>query len=275
MRIITFFFLLCIVEPSIFAQQFKFYFAFEDNSGTKDTAWLVWDEYSTYRIDSLYNEIPVSIQTDTFCVFFKIPLDDGTIAYTKTYSAPSSSRTFTSLIKTPTNGIYWWDSTYISYPLKISWDTTILTSNNLPFQINYAGIYNHSIITNDSISGNYYLDLFHKGYVIIDPPNPHWDYVVSNPLPAIVFFSEYPVDSPLTWGTYMHKSSVINSLSEKKLYINDDSIDLIRISSANNVIMFEKKKPSGNIDLSSLKKGKYIIRIVSGVIVEELIININ
>lgn len=255
--------LILLLSANAYSQQFRFYIAFEDAAGTKDTAWFVWDESATYNIDYLYGEIPITVPADTFCVFFKHKQYNGSNLYTKTYSAPSSSTTFSSFIKTPTNGPCWYDSTYIAYPLTLRWDTSLLINNSLPFQIAVAGISNTSIITNDSVPGNFFLDLFSKGYVIIDPPNPYFDYVASNPLPAVVFFSKFPVNKPLNHDLNLNKNFESVRMELNYLLIENADIELIRVIDNTNNIVFEQFQPLNKINLNVLPVGDYILLIIN------------
>jgi len=72
MRILVFLFLfICLNKVVAQTQpQWKFYIAFEDATGQKDTIWSVWDTLAqSIGVDSIFGEQAVSLNPNTFNVY--------------------------------------------------------------------------------------------------------------------------------------------------------------------------------------------------------------
>lgn len=104
--------------------QWRFPIAFEDATGAKDTIFFVWDSAATlYGQDSIFGEYPMSMPTDTFQVYVSIWNGDSS----KTWAiSPSDPFEKDILAKNYT------------YPIKISWDTSLFNSPSLASPVNCA-----------------------------------------------------------------------------------------------------------------------------------------
>jgi hypothetical protein len=107
---------------------FKFHLAFEDATGAKDTVWMVWDSLATMGYDTIFNEYPHSLPTDTFQVYIK-------------YSGVDSGKVRAYPFNVSATGFNIEAQNYV-YPISMYWDTSLIFHNNLPFTINSAQLDN-------------------------------------------------------------------------------------------------------------------------------------
>ncbi len=93
------------VEP-----QWKFYFAFEDATGARDTVWQVLDSAATDGLDPRFGEIPVELDPEKFNVW----LPGGAEIYFKTYAMPLSYDIYMGI-----------EANNYVLPITLSWDTAL------------------------------------------------------------------------------------------------------------------------------------------------------
>ena len=134
--------------PSGRQAQFKFWLAFEDSIGAKDTLWLYADTNAiTEGIDSLYGEIPLgAIDSNKFHVYYKETTNDS----------------LNVLTQHPENRWFDIDIQAQNYhlPITVRWDSSLLRNNGLPWEIKTAFLYNTFTFFNPNIPGNEVWDLF-------------------------------------------------------------------------------------------------------------------
>lgn len=129
-------FFVCISLNSFSQAQWKFYVAFEDGIGAKDTLWMVFDTSATFNnVDTSLNEGSILMDHSKFNVWiYNVNFDS-----TKTEAVPYTNFPFHGL-----NNIRAFN---YQYPILISWDTSLFRSPILPSQIN--NYINVAILEND------------------------------------------------------------------------------------------------------------------------------
>ena len=115
---------------------FKFHLAFEDATGAKDTIWVIWDSLATNGYDPIFNETPQSLPTNNFRVYMY-------------YNATDSGKV--KALGYNYNGVNFHihAKDYV-YPITMTWDTSIMYNNNLPFQIREAILDNEWFFLNNN-----------------------------------------------------------------------------------------------------------------------------
>ncbi len=132
-----------LFEQEIIEPQWKFYFAFEDATGARDTLWNVLDSGSTlYNIwvppytdglDMQFGEIPVELDSDAFNVW---TYQANISFFFKTVALP--------IISSPDVEIY---ANNFVLPVTISWDTSLFRAPVLMQMI--EGPINAPLLDND------------------------------------------------------------------------------------------------------------------------------
>lgn len=115
-----------VFKNFVFGQsQWRFYVAFEDGSGQKDTLWMVYDTTATITgVDTALGEGYTPLDNSKFNVWI---LNHGGDT-TKTEAFPFSIF--------PNHGLYSIRAINYSYPIYIRWDTSLFQSPLLPIQGN-------------------------------------------------------------------------------------------------------------------------------------------
>lgn len=109
--------------------EFKFHLAFEDATGAKDTLWFIWDSTAnSYTYDTIFGEIPQDLSSPNFHVYFK-------------YNSTDSSKIVAKSTNSNDHGGQIWAQNYV-YPITLKWDSALLFTNNLPFDLNGAFLSN-------------------------------------------------------------------------------------------------------------------------------------
>ena len=109
--------------------QFKFWLAFQDSIGQTDTLWVVIDSTtnSSY-LDSSWGEVPITqVDTGVFTTYFKYSIVKQKDT-TKVYTAAPYEKEYR----------IWINAVNYSLPITVRWDTSLLTNNNLPWDIGTA-----------------------------------------------------------------------------------------------------------------------------------------
>ncbi len=118
-------------QSVVFAKepQWKFWLAFENADGQRDTVYFVFDSTATEQADTLLGEYPVSPDGGKFQVFYSNGIGGDSL---KVFASSVSTGGATSFIQAIND----------SYPLIVRWDTTLFTSNNLAINIGKATLSN-------------------------------------------------------------------------------------------------------------------------------------
>jgi len=124
--ILVLFVFMAIVKCYCQTPQWKFPIAFEDATGAKDTVFFIWDSTANFYVDdfdTVWGEIPMSIDSSKFCVYLQINLG----YFAKTWAIP------------PDIGFerHVFAINYI-YPIKISWDTALFHSSSIDSSVKCA-----------------------------------------------------------------------------------------------------------------------------------------
>jgi hypothetical protein len=119
--------------------QFKFWLAFEDSTGQTDTLWVVIDSTAksnqTLPYDSILGELPLLKQdSGKFLVYYKIHDYDS---FKVVANTPSFKEVSISIL-----------AQNYHLPITIRWDTSLLSNNNLPWDIRWESLYNGYIFFN-------------------------------------------------------------------------------------------------------------------------------
>ena len=114
--------------------QWKFYLAFEDGIGAKDTIWFIWDTTATFMgYDTLLGEKPLFLNNNAFNVY--------------TFNNGSMSDDTIKTVAYPYYEYFEEDIQAFNYelPIKITWDTSLFHADYLPPEpvgwVNYARLY--------------------------------------------------------------------------------------------------------------------------------------
>lgn len=113
--------------------QFKFWLAFEDSIGAKDTLWVVFDSSATNWIDSALGELPIQFDSTKFQV------------YTSADGIPVNLIAINTMKKEISASIF---SQNYHLPITVRWDSSLLRNNDLPWDGVYGYLENHYIFSN-------------------------------------------------------------------------------------------------------------------------------
>ncbi len=125
------------VEP-----QFKFYLAFEDATGQRDTVWLIVDSNATALEDTIFNENLYPIDSNNFDVYFGLFSTGIGDSARNVFAQNKEAELFGGFI----------NAVNFTHPTIVRWDTNLLKNHalNNPFRNAY-------ISTDNYIPGYYYL----------------------------------------------------------------------------------------------------------------------
>jgi hypothetical protein len=183
--------------------QWKFYLAFEDGIGAKDTMWFIWDTTaSIYGIDTLLGEGNVDFEYDSFNVFTLLGM----------YPNIDSTKVFA----IPYNEYFEKEILAFNYelPLKISWDTSLFHADYLPPEpvgwVNYARLYSQYFF-----------------FVNNNPPDQDFDMTLID----TVMSPDPSITEPFYWIPELHFPIYIFMHQEETTWIknvlNIDVLDII------------------------------------------------
>ncbi len=232
--------LLFAVAMKSFAQpQWKFYVAYEDATGAKDTMWFIWDESANFfGLDTALGEKPLSLNYDEFNVY--------------AFSNGGTTNDTLKTIANPYNEEFEQTVFAINFslPITINWDTSLLHASYLPPVP--VGWVNEAQLENDYfwfVHNNPLLQEFDMtltdSVVCPDPniTNP-WFWVPGRHFPMDVYLEQ----NPYTFISRKDKNSF-------KVYPNPAS-DVLHIKSINSIDRIEIFDSSGNLVLQTKTKKK-------------------
>jgi hypothetical protein len=217
---------------SVFGQaRWKFYVAFEDATGARDTLWMVYDTtaHGNLPVDTGLGEGKFNFDHSVMNVWvYNADFDS-----TKTIAFPYSSFPYHSI-----GNIMAFN--YV-YPITISWDTALFHSPILPSQpIPYMYI-------NDVFMYNEY---FH--FVNNDPPKQAFNMLINNSAVA----------PPFGWGTTEHFPMTITVQYNSQTVINENS------DASNKVLVYPSPFDDGLRISTEIPVDKYFISSLDGKIMK-------
>ena len=185
-RIICQLFIMFFSNTSFAQPQWKFYIAFEDAVGSKDTLWMIYDTtaHGILPVDTALGE--GKVQLDYLKMNMYIFNHDGDT--TKTVAFPYSVF--------PNHNLVSIKAFNFQYPILISWDTSLFHSPMLPSQPN--SYFNHATIDND------YFYNINNG-----PPGSHeFDMLIDNSALAPAFSFGSQTHFPLSIHLFYDDSTI-------------------------------------------------------------------
>ncbi len=250
-------FFVCISLNSFSQAQWKFYVAFEDATGAKDTLWMIYDTtaYAMLPTDTILGEGKMQFDYSKFNVWIL------------NYDFDSTKTTAMPYFIFPNHALYNIDAMNFQYPILITWDTSLFHSTILPNQpdlfINLAQIDNDYFffVSNDPSMHTYNM-------LIID----------SALAPAFSFGaqSHFPMNIHFSYDPSIGINDIENEISNVKIYpipfdayINISSklpIEAIDIQTIEGRIIIKScldKSSSNNykINTEGISKGLYFLSI--------------
>jgi hypothetical protein len=243
---------------------FKFHLAFEDATGAKDTIWVIWDSLATNGYDPIFNETPQSLPTNNFRVYMY-------------YNATDSGKV--KALGYNYNGVNFHihAKDYV-YPITMTWDTSIMYNNNLPFQIREAILDNEWFFLNNNW-----------------PPYHAYNMLTSDSieLPTFTWGSQdhFPIYFYMGYTIFTGNKEIENTESKITVFPNptNDKLEIVLENSTVNLVQFKIVDINGKvvkqlshfldktiIDVCDFQKGVYFIEIISNKrmkIVEKFVVN--
>jgi hypothetical protein len=227
---------------------FKFHLAFEDATGAKDTVWLIWDSLATTGYDTIFNEYPHSLPTDTFQVYIK-------------YNGVDSGKVRAIGYDYDSYDFYISAHNYVE-PLNIFWDSSLIFNNNLPFEIRESYFDNEWFFLNNNWGGNHAFNILWDNHVEL----PSFNYGSQNHFP-MYFYMGYYIFVSISEQNNMNNLKIYPNPLSDQLIINLNEIEncQINILSITGELKksFYTNKEITVIDISDLKKGIYFIEVKS------------
>lgn len=237
-------FFLCIaVYSSLFSQEepdWKFYLAFEDATGAKDTVWIAMDEEGTFEQDVQFGEVPQNMNEDEFHVYFSLDTGKSDI-----FVLPLVLPGLEALVNAENH----------TYPITLSWDTTLF---NAPILMNSP----EGPVINPLLDNAY----FFPGYNMlfeesVEMPTFWWGSQEHFPL-WVTFFRGFGDPLSLTDNEGKSKFNVSPNPVQNVLTLqNAESVKSIRIFDMNGRVVSESDYTNLQVDVSALHEGIYLLEI--------------
>jgi hypothetical protein len=247
----------------VYAQpQWKFYLAFEDGIGAKDTMWFIWDTTATFfGYDTLLGEKPLSLNNFVFNVY--------------TFNNGSMTDDTIKTVAYPYDEYFEEDLHAFNYtlPLKISWDTSLFQADYLPPEpvgwVNYARLYSDYFfwINNNPIDHDFDITLIDT---VMSPDPDITDPWFWNPeihFPLMVYMHQEESTGVFQPSTAEFQDIICYPIPSKN-YLNIRSIETVNkiyiIDLAGKVVYNSFINiDEFSMDISSLKKGIYLLNIIN------------
>jgi hypothetical protein len=248
----------CFVDAQ---PQWKFYLAFEDGIGAKDTMWFIWDTTATiYGIDTTLGEGNVDFNYESFNVYALLGMYPN-IDSTKVFAVP-----YNDVFEIQLNAFNF------ELPLKLSWDTSLFHADYLPPEpigwVNYARLYSDYFFWINNNPNNQDFDM-----TVID--------TVMSPDPSIPdpWFWQPWIHFPIMIYMHQEETTSVRLLNEEvqniifypnplKGYLNIKSkttYKMLRIIDLTGNVVYESSLNTPNVamDISFLKNGIYFINLIN------------
>jgi hypothetical protein len=185
---------------------FKFHLAFEDATGAKDTVWLIWDSLATTGYDTLFDEYPHSLPTDTFQVYIK-------------YNGVDSGKVRAIGYDYDSYDFYISAHNYVE-PLNIYWDSSLIFNNNLPFEIRESYFDNEWFFLNNNWGGNHAFNILLDNHVEL----PNFNYGSQNHFP-MYFYMGYYTFVNINEQTNMNNIKIYPNPVSDKLMVDSEELE--------------------------------------------------
>lgn len=241
--------------------QWKFYLAFEDGIGAKDTMWFIWDETATiFGIDTVLGEGQAIINQDEFNVFTLLGV----------YPNLDSSKVFA----IPYNEYFEKQVLAINIvlPIKISWDTSLFHADYLPPEpvgwVNYAVMESDYFFLagNDPLNHNFNMTL---NYTVMSPDPSITDPWFWNPaihFPIMLMMHQEP-STKIQSSMVMDKSKINLFPNPAKHCLNIETKEFFKkvtVFDFKGKVVYQSEiiKNNYSIDISLLKNGIYFINLI-------------
>ncbi len=237
------------INTNVRAQpQWKFYIAFEDNTGARDTIWCIWDTLATSTgVDTIYGEQAVQLDHSKFNVFIFNQNSDTT----KT-SALDSLGAHQLLI----------EAINYQHPISITWDSTILHQNLTFLPTGYA---NCARIDNDYfflVNNSWYqqFDMWIDDHAYA----PWYSWASQSQFPMRIYILS---DPSIGLDEYNNRGKPVLYPNPVSSFVTMENSELITgwelISLQSTIILknHEFRNSSRKIDLSGVKPGVYFMKI--------------
>lgn len=240
-----------LVLPS-FAQEpdFKFYIAFEDAIGAKDTMWAIFDSTSSFSFpDSTFGEMGQSMPNDTtFKVYIKYTSTDSG----KVRAEPTTNPCTTNLLINAVNYVY---------PIIVRWDTALFNQDPTLFNITKATFQNDYFFINwnDTQYPNEFNMLIIDSVVL---PSFTWGSQDHFPL----FFQMQSFVTDIEEFSNLNKFKFYPNPTSEKIYLSvNDNVAKFNLSvldiAGKEILQFKVLQNPVSVNLSNLQKGSYFLKI--------------
>ncbi len=247
--------LLTLTSFSQTQPQFKFWLAFEDSIGAKDTLWVIIDSTTNSSfLDSAWGEIPITnADTGKFLTYFQYSIDKKKDT-TKVYTAATYEKEVS----------IWIGAVNYHLPITVRWDSSLLRNNGLPWEIRASTLYNYftAYAGLDFINADGYFQMEFADSILF----PKFNWFTRNHFPLDFYISDKPLFvginnkpyktsiKPTIWPNPATNivSVEANEIIENIQILNLNGQNLFNSNGAYS--QFQKIKPN-------LNQGIYLIRI--------------
>lgn len=248
--------------------QFKFWLAFEDSIGQRDTLWVIIDSTTTSSfLDSAWGEIPI-INPDSgkFLTYFQYSIDKKKDT-TKVYTAATYEKGVS----------IWIGAVNYHLPITVRWDSSLLRNNGLPWEISASALYNYftAYAGLNYINPDGYFQMEFTDSILL----PKFNWFTKNHFPLQLYLA----DKPLFVGinnepnNFYIKPSIWPNPASNTVFVNsNEKIENIQLININGIIestFYVMQTNSVKIPISG-KPGLYFLKIqtVNQTYFEKLII---
>jgi hypothetical protein len=242
--------------------QWKFYLAFEDGIGAKDTMWFIWDTTATFfGYDTLLGEKPLTLNNNIFNVY--------------TFNNGSMTDDTIKTVAYPYYEYFEEDLHAFNYtlPIKISWDTTLFHADYLPPEpvgwVNYAVMESDYFFLagNDPLNHNFNMTL---NDTVMSPDPSITDPWFWNPaihFPIMLMMHQEP-STKIQSSMVMDKSKINLFPNPAKHCLNIETKEFFKkvtVFDFKGKVVYQSEiiKNNYSIDISLLKNGIYFINLIN------------
>lgn len=249
--------LMFTINTTYTQEQWKFYLAFEDATGARDTIWHIWDTTATFLgADTHLGEVTAIINPDAFNVWtynHGLSWQDTikTVAYPYNYDFSSKIRAIN-----------------FNLPIYISWDSSLFHAPFLPPEpvgwVNYARFQNdYFFFYNNSISNHQFdltlaNDVYSPDSSVTNPwfwdPSVHFPMDIYLSQDHTLIITDLPIDSNNPIKVWPNPASNIVNIESNAGYLSLRVVD-----TKGNILLKGDIINKGEINISSLPAGLYLL----------------